>query len=91
MRLEDEEVQEEVQTQTNIPRKRQAYMRLEDEDVQEEVQTESGDHEDYSEDDREVNSVQTETDIGSTSHGRNVVFACAYCCLFNCINNLLLC
>nr|GEV42626.1 hypothetical protein [Tanacetum cinerariifolium] len=36
------------------------------------IKTESGDHEDYSEDDHEVNSPQTETDIGSTSHGTSV-------------------
>nr|GEZ68418.1 protein SPIRAL1-like 1 [Tanacetum cinerariifolium] len=43
-----------------------------DEEVEEEVQNESGDLEDYLEDDHEVNCVQTETDIGSTSHGTSV-------------------
>nr|GFD54235.1 hypothetical protein [Tanacetum cinerariifolium] len=42
------------------------------EEIQEEVQTESGDHEDYSEDDHEVNSPQTETEIGSTSHDTSI-------------------
>nr|GEW22967.1 hypothetical protein [Tanacetum cinerariifolium] len=55
-----------------VLRKRQAYMQSEDQEIQEEVQTESGDHEDYSEDDHEVNSPQTETEIGSTSHGTSV-------------------
>nr|GEU42392.1 hypothetical protein [Tanacetum cinerariifolium] len=59
MQLEDEEIQEEV-------------TESEDEEIQEEVQTESGDHEDYSEDDHEVNSPQTETEIGSISHGTSV-------------------
>nr|GEV97292.1 hypothetical protein [Tanacetum cinerariifolium] len=56
-----------------VLQKRQAYMQLKDEEIQEEVQTESGDHEDYSKDDHEVNSLQTETDIGSTSHGTSVI------------------
>nr|GEX16062.1 myb domain protein 62 [Tanacetum cinerariifolium] len=52
---------------------RENDIQLEDEVIQEEVQTESGDvpqpyHEDYSEDDQEVNSPQIETEIGSTSH-----------------------
>nr|GEU95421.1 hypothetical protein [Tanacetum cinerariifolium] len=49
-----------------VLRNRQAYMQLEDEEVEEEVQNELGDHEDYLEDDHEVNCVQTETDVGST-------------------------
>nr|GEW68422.1 hypothetical protein [Tanacetum cinerariifolium] len=47
-------------------------MQLEDEEVEEDVQNELGDHEDYLEDDHEVNYVPTETDIGSTSHGTSV-------------------
>ncbi|GKC96192.1 hypothetical protein Tco_1161634, partial [Tanacetum coccineum] len=53
------------ESQSKVLRKRQAYMQSEDQEIQEEVQTESGDHEDYSEDDHEVNSPQTETEIGS--------------------------
>nr|GFD07382.1 hypothetical protein [Tanacetum cinerariifolium] len=37
-----------------VLRKRQAYMQLEDEEVEKEVQNELGDHEDYLEDDHEV-------------------------------------
>nr|GEV15382.1 hypothetical protein [Tanacetum cinerariifolium] len=59
------------ESKPKVLRKRQAYTQLEDEEIQEEVQTESGDHEDYSEDDHEVNSPQTETEIGSTSHEKN--------------------
>ncbi|GJU61608.1 hypothetical protein Tco_1243443 [Tanacetum coccineum] len=60
------------ESQPKVLRKRQAYMQSKDQEIQEEVHTESGDHEDYSEDDHEVNSPQIETEIGSTSHGTSV-------------------
>nr|GEW11186.1 reverse transcriptase domain-containing protein [Tanacetum cinerariifolium] len=67
--VREDDIQE---SRPKVLRKRQAYMQSEDQEIQKEVQTESGDHEDYSEDDHEVNSSQTETEIGSTSHGTSV-------------------